>query len=313
LTAASAIKGKGWGYLALAATSILWGTTWVASKFALDIFPSALQVSYIRQFFAGSAFLLFFTFIKPQPFPSWSDFKVMFMMSILIFVIANGVSTWGLSYLPTGLAALIGALYPLSVIAIEWIFYGQRNLSLLTVLGSLAGLSGVAFVFYQNMFDRIDGKLIFGLVLSILAMWSWSLGTVLLSRRTIKVNPYYAMGWQMLMGAIMLYGFAHWLQKPTLYAEIKFEGWMAVGYLTVVGSIISFIAFIYSLKKLPPAISSLYAYINPIIAIITASVVLNEKLTISILLGTIVTMIGVYLVNYSVKKDRQKIITEAEI
>lgn len=234
-------------------------------------------------------------------------------MAVLMFVIANGVSTWGLTYLPTGLAALIGALYPLSVIGIEWFFYGQRNLSLLTIIGSVAGLAGVAFVFYENMFDKIDSKLIFGLVLSVVAMWAWSLGTVLLSRRTIKVNPYYAMGWQMLMGSVMLVGFAHWLQKPANIFDIPFKGWMAIGYLTVVGSIISFIAFLYSIKKLPPAISSLYAYINPIVAIITASVVLHEKLTVSILIGTIVTMVGVYLVNHSMKKDRQKLITEAEI
>ena len=66
------------------------------------------------------------------------------------------------------------------------------------------------------------------------------------------------------------------------------------------------------MKKLPPAISSLYAYINPLVAMVTASIVLHEKLTINILWGAIVTLAGVFLVNYSIKRSREKIIAEPE-
>ena len=75
----------------------------------------------------------------------------------------------------------------------------------------------------------------------------------------------------------------------------------------------AFIAFIYSMKKLPAALSSLYAYINPLVAMVTAAIVLNEQLTMNILWGAIVTLVGVFLVNYSIKRNREKIIAEPEL
>ncbi len=305
-------KSSAGGYFALATTSILWGTTWVASKVAVEQLPG-LQVAYIRQFIAGTLFICFFSFVKKIPLPNWKDFRIIILMSILMFVIANGLSSWGLKYLPTGLAALIGALSPLSVVTIEWVFFKKRNVSTLTFIGLILGIAGVGFVFYKNMFGKIDGDLILGLSLSIVAMFSWSLCTVFLSRNKIGLNPYYSLGWQMIIGSLTLFTIVHLTQNPIPITEINARSWMAIFYLIGAGSLLSFIAFIYSLKKLPPAISSLYAYINPIVAMISASILLQEKLTLTILMGTIVTLIGVYIVNHSIKRDQEKIIIEPEI
>jgi drug/metabolite transporter (DMT)-like permease len=144
-------------------------------------------------------------------------------------------------------------------------------------------------------------------------MFSWSLCTVFLSRNKIGLNPYYSLGWQMILGSIMLFTIVHVTQQPVPIIDITAKSWMAIFYLIGAGSLLSFIAFIYSLKKLPPAISSLYAYINPIVAMISASILLQEKLTLTILMGTIVTLIGVYIVNHSIKRDQEKIIVEPEI
>jgi drug/metabolite transporter (DMT)-like permease len=303
---------NGKAYLALTATSILWGTSWVASKIAISEIP-ALQLTYIRQFLAGTIFLSYFLFIKKSPLPTVKDFKSIVVMAALMFLSANGLSTWGLKYIPTGLASLIGALYPLSVVLIEWVFYKKKDVSVLTFVGLLIGIGGVGFVFYENMFTHVDPNLFFGLMLSIIAMLSWSLGTVFLSRHHLSVDPYFGMGWQMMIGSAMLFVFAHIAQDPIPLATISIKSWLSISYLVVIGSVISFIAFIYSLKRLPVAISSLYAYINPIVAMIIAAILLKEKLTISIVIGTIITLIGVYLVNYSVRREKEDMITEAEI
>ncbi|HMU71108.1 MAG TPA: EamA family transporter, partial [Ferruginibacter sp.] len=76
---------------------------------------------------------------------------------------------------------------------------------------------------------------------------------------------------------------------------------------------LAFVAFIYSMKKLPAAVSSLYAYINPLVAMVAAYFVVDEKLTMNILWGAIVTLVGVFLVNYSIKRNREKIIAEPEL
>ena len=115
-------KGKAGGYLALTITSTVWGTTWVASKIGVADIP-ALQMAYIRQFFGGMCFVLFFTLYKKLSFPTLKEFSWLLIMALLMFVVANGFSTWSLQYIPTGLSALIGALYPLSVVIIERVFF----------------------------------------------------------------------------------------------------------------------------------------------------------------------------------------------
>lgn len=299
------------GYLALAVTCIVWGTTWVASKVGVHEMP-ALQMASIRQLLGGLSFVLFFLLYKKMPLPTVKQFRWIAVMSVLMFVFANGLSTWSLRFIPTGLSALIGALYPLSVVIIERLFFKGTKMTVLTFLGLFLGLTGVGIVFYETAFDNITPDFLLGLSLSVFAMLSWSIGTIFLSRNKANLNPYYGTGWQMLFSSAILFVMAEFTQPTVALTSISLTAWLAIAYLVVFGSIITFIAFIYSMKVLPAAISSLYAYINPLVAMIVAAFVLNEHLTINILWGSIVTLIGVYLVNLSSKR-RQKIIAEPEL
>ena len=302
---------KAKGYFALFITSTVWGTTWVASKVAISEMP-ALQMAYVRQFIAGICFVGFYIGVRKFSFPSIRQLRWLTVMAILMFVLANGLSTWSLKYIPTGLSALIGALYPLSVVIIERVFFRSARMTILTFLGLFLGITGVGIVFYENAFNNISSSFFIGLSLSVIAMLSWSFGTVFISRNKANINPYYGTGWQMLISSVILFFVAESTQATVSLTHISLKVWLMIFYLVFFGSIISFVAFIYTMKKLPAAISSLYAYINPLVAMLVAAMVLNEKLTINILWGAIVTLIGVYLVNYSIKKSR-KIILEPEI
>jgi drug/metabolite transporter (DMT)-like permease len=305
------IDRKAKGYVALAVTCVVWGTTWVASKVGVTEIP-ALQMASIRQLLGGLSFVIFFMVYKKLPLPTVKQFKWILVMAVLMFVFANGLSTWSLKYIPTGLSALIGALYPLSVVIIERLFFKVKNMNVLTFLGLFLGLTGVGIVFYESAFNNLSKDFLIGLGLSVFAMLSWSVGTVFLSRNKANINPYYGTGWQMLVSAAILFVLAQLTQPTVPLSSISMKGWMAVMYLVLFGSIAAFIAFIYSMKILPAAISSLYAYINPLVAMIVATFVLSEKLTINILWGAMVTLIGVYLVNLSIKRNT-KVIVEAEI
>ncbi|MBK6782682.1 MAG: EamA family transporter [Saprospiraceae bacterium] len=81
--------------------------------------------------------------------------------------------------------------------------------------------------------------------------------------------------------------------------EIPWQAWVSIIYLVVFGSMIGFIAYIYALQHLPTEQTAIYAYINPIVAIITGSIFLHEKTGLFILAGVITTLTGVYLVNSS--------------
>ena len=304
-------KGKAGGYLALCITSFVWGTTWVASKIGVAEIP-ALQMAYIRQFLAGMSFLIFFMLYKKLSFPTRQQLVWLIIMALLMFVLANGLSTWSLKFIPTGLSALVGALYPLSVVIIEMVFFKNRNLTMLTFAGLLLGITGIGIVFYENAFQAHPSGFLFGVSLSVIAMLSWSAGTVIIARKKMDINPYYATGWQMLISSLVLFVVAESTMQTIPFTHISSTVWWVITYLVLMGSILSFVAFIYSMKKLPAAISSLYAYINPLVAMVTAAILLHEKLNINILWGAIVTLAGVFMVNYSIKRTREKIIAEPE-
>ena len=262
----------------------------------------------IRQFAGGCCFLIFFMLYKRLPFPTLKQFGWLLLLGLLMFVITNGLSTYSLKYIPAGLSALIGALYPFCVVIIERFFFKSRELNRLTFIGLLLGLGGIAIVFYENIFHNHQEGFFFGVVLSVIAMLAWSAGTMLIARSTVKINPYYATGWQMLISSVILFFISQSANNAIPLQEVSLRIWLAIAYLVVFGSIISFVAFVYSLKKLPPAISSLYAYINPLVAMLVAPIVVTtEKLTMNIVWGALVTLAGVYLVNYSIKRNSTKV------
>lgn len=297
------ISSKAKGYVGLLATSIIWGTTWVASKIGVSEIP-ALQMAYIRQFFAGVVFVVFFLFYKKTPLPTPKQFLWLFVMAIIMFVSANGLSTWGIKYIPAGLGSLIGALYPLSVVVIERLFFKSKKIPAVTFVGFFLGLSGIAIVSYENAFHHTGPSFMFGIFLSIIAMLSWSVGTIFIARNKVDINPYFGVGWQMLISSVILFVVTESTQSTVAFSAISFKVWSIIAFLVIFGSLIAFIAFIYSTKVLPTAIASLYAYINPFVAMLTAYFVIDEKLSINILWGSIVTLAGVFLVNYSMKKDK---------
>jgi drug/metabolite transporter (DMT)-like permease len=272
----------------------------------------ALQMAAIRQFLGGSCFLLFFIGYKKFPLPTLKQFGYILLLATLMFVGANGLSTWSLNYIPTGFSSLIGALYPLSVVIIEAVFYKQNNATSLTFVGMFLGIVGVGFVFYENAFHAHPQGFTFGLILSGTAMLCWSFATVFISRSKLKLNAYYSAGLQMFVGSFLLYIIALFAKQTVPFATISAKAWWAIAYLVIAGSIIAFVAFIYSLKVLPPAISSLYAYINPLVAMVVAYFVVDEKLTWNILWGALITLAGVYLVNYSIKRNDKKALEQNE-
>lgn len=298
-------------YIGLAATSILWGTSWVASKIAVQQGVSGLEIAAIRQFLGGSLFVGFFL-LRGEKLPSFKQLIWLTGMGILLFVLANGLATVALKYIPSGLAALIAALYPLSVVVIEKIFFKNTKITLVTFIGMLLGIIGIGIVFYDNAFHNHSEGYVIGLILSIIAMLSWSIGTIIIARNKVKINAYNATGWQMLTGSFVLMIMTLFAGNSIPITQIPLTSWLAITYLVLASSIVAFVAFIYTMKHLEPAIAALYAYINPIVAILVGSVLVNEKLTLNIFIGSIITLIGVFLVNRSLKKQREERLAEID-
>ncbi len=290
---------KNKAYIALLITSLVWGTTWVVSKIGVQKTP-AFEVASIRQFSGGIIYVCFFL-IKGLSFPTWKQFGWLSIMAVLMFVSSNGLATLALRYIPSGLAALIAALYPLSVVLIEMIFYKNNKINWGTFIGLFLGIAGIALVFYDSAFHNHAEGYWFGVMVSIIAMITWAVATIFIARKKTDMNPYYATGWQMLISSFIMFLIVLISGDSIPISSIPFQTWAALVYLVSAGSIFAFIAFIYSMKNLEPGIASLYAYINPIVAILVGSVIMNEKVTLNIIIGSAITLGGVFLVNKSLK------------
>jgi len=299
-------------YLALSVTSIVWGTTWVASKMGVKHLP-AFELASIRQFLGGSIYVIFFL-IKGEKLPTWKQFLWLTPMAFLMFVSANGIATYGLQFITSGLAALIAALYPLSVVLIERFYFNAIKITLPTIIGLLLGLIGIGFIFYKDSLQAHGTNYFLGVGLSMFAMICWSVGSILIARNKINMNAYNSIGWQMLISACCMALYTIYSGNYISLHKIPLVAWGAIIYMVIGGSIFAFISFIYSMKHLHPAIASLYAYINPIVAIWVGSLILGEQMTWNSILGTICTLIGVYLVNRSLKnqKDPVKAVADAD-
>ncbi len=302
---------KAKGYFALFITSIVWGTTWVVSKIGVSIMPP-MQLVYLRQFFGGVIFVGYFLFFKKAPIITIKQFRWLFMMSIIMFVSANGLSTWGVKYIPPGLGALIGSLYPLVVVILESLFFKNKQVNSATFFGLILSIGGIALIFSKNNFSNNNPHFLLGVLLSITAVVSWSFGTILMLRNKSEINPYYGIGWQMLISSTMIFIFMQVSGDTIPLVEIPKTAWFAIAYLVILGSIVAFAAFIYSMKKLPTSIASLYAYINPIVATLIGIVVFKDHINKFTIIGMIITIGGVFLVNNSIKK-KEIIIAEAEL
>lgn len=290
-------------YLALVLTSVVWGTTWVASKFGIQgVHP--LFFSAIRQLLGGLCYLIFFAAIGKAVWPSRKEWGYLIMMALLLFVSSNGLTTWGIKYINSGLAAIIGAIFPLFVAIIDWARGSSDKPNILASIGLILGFAGVAIIFYEHIADFSNSDFSFGIILSLIAAFTWAVGTVITTNNSVGLNRYYSLGWQMFLAGFMLTcisagsGFAMPLQ------EIPAQTWYALAYMVTFGSIITFGAFIYSLQHLPTTLASIYAYINPMVAVVLGHFMLGEAWSLFLLVGALVTVAGVFLVNTGFKKAR---------
>lgn len=296
----SKINAIGLPIIALCWVSFFWGTTWLASKEGVKHMP-ALQLAAIRQFIGGFLYVAFFLF-KKTPWPKGKQWRAILILSLLNFVFSNGLSTWGVKYISSGLGAIIGSMVPIWIVIISF-FKGER-ITRLAVLGILICFGGVCIIFYEHLLDFIKPDFQFGILLSIIATITWAFGTLYTKKKAASFNPYFSLGLQMTLSSIFLFILSSATGTNISLAEIPANSWWSIGYLVVVGSVLTFIAFIYALQNLPTALSSVYAYINPIVAVLLGAIIFGESLTAAIAVGGGITLCGLYMVNYSLRKGK---------
>lgn len=290
---------------ALALVCFFWGTTWIASKEGVRHMP-ALQMAGIRQLLGGLCYVLFFV-IKGAALPKGKEWIPVLVLSFLNFIMSNALSTWALNYISSGLGAIMGAIFPLWLVVIGF-FASREKMPAKAIMGLLLGFAGVCIIFYEHLHDFGNPKFLFGICISLAATWTWAFATLYTKKQAASFNPYFSLGLQMVISGIFLLSFTGITHSPTAkeptfiaFTSIPWQSWAAIAYLVIFGSLISFIAYLYALQHLPTEQASIYAYINPVVAVLLGAMIFGEKLTFFIGIGGAVALLGVYLVNKAFK------------
>lgn len=289
-------------YIALAVVSFFWGTTYLAIRISVVDIPALFLVG-VRQFISGLIMVAYFKMMGHQ----WPDRKSLInitIQGILFLCISNGLMTWALQYVPSGLAAIIAALMPLFVVLFSVLLLRFARFTKLMILGLIIGIGGIATIFYEHLASMLDAKFAFGIGLCLIATMSWSFGTVYASKNKPTTHILFGVGLQMLIAGVIMLLICLVSGQYMNLADSHLSSLLSLIYLIVVGSVLTYSAYLFAVSKLPPTLVSIYAYINPLVAVILGWLILQEKMSINVLIGSLITVGGVYLVNREFKKQQ---------
>jgi len=281
-------------YLAWGAVCLFWGTTYLAIRIGVSILPPALFAG-IRFAIAGVIFFLFLRF-RGYSLPNRKGLLDAVVVGIALLVTANGLVVWSEQWVPSGLAALIVSTLPFWMAFFEGLLPGGDRLTAKKISGILMGFCGVLILFWPDLKGSLDTRYLKGILVLFLAPCSWAAGSIYSKHRPVHADPLMAASLQMIIAGFIL------MSIGASFGEFKrfvFEplGVGALVYLIIFGSIVGYGSFIYALSKLPASKVSMYAYINPVIAVILGWLVLGERMDGWMIAGTVVVLAGVVIVN----------------
>jgi drug/metabolite transporter (DMT)-like permease len=283
-------------YAAWLSVCFFWGTTYLAIRVGVQHMPPALFAG-IRWAAAGVIFLAYLRWRKM----AWPDRRQMGHMTViggLLLVVANGCVVWAEQWVPSGLTALIVATLPLWVAGIEALLPHGSPMTVRKVLGIGIGFAGLVVLFYPDLKAGAEPAYLHGAVALLAAPCAWALGSLYAKSHAVSVNPLMAAAVQMIVAGAVLgligTGMGEWSRL-----RISPAGLAAMAYLIVFGSIVGYGSFVYALAHLPTTKVSLFAYVNPVIAVFLGWLILDERLDPFVILATVLVFAGVLLVKSS--------------
>ncbi len=283
-------------YFSLAAICLIWGTTYVAIKFAVLDFPPYLMVG-IRQTTAGLLILGWAALNGKLTRPTWSYTGRQALTGLFLITGGNGFISWGMQYVSAGIASIIGALTPMVVLLMSLMWRGSERPGWTALAGVLLGSVGLGLVFHDGWRDFANPVYVWGIAGCFGSCLTWSLGTVMAKRYNDPgVSPLLNAGLQIIAGG--LGGFVLSLFLDTHHTiRHTWQGWAALAYLTLIGSALAFSLYMVVLRHLSATAASIYTYINPIVAVFLGWLWLGEHLSWGEVTGMGIALAGVWLVN----------------
>ena len=281
---------------AFAAVYIVWGSTYLAIRYAVESMPPLLMAG--SRFAVSGAILYAWARFRGAAKPNAAEWRTAAITGFLLICIGNGSVAWAERRVPSGLAALLVAVVPLWMVLLDWIRPGGARPRKAVFAGVIVGLIGLAVLVGRDSLSGHGGVDALGAGVLVAASMSWAIGSVYNRHGARPDSAAMSTALQMLGGSVSLLvlGFAIGETSGMHMAAITRESWLGWVYLVTFGALLGFTAYIYLLRNVSPAKASTYAYVNPVVAVVLGWAVAGEAVTPRTVIAAAIILGGVAMI-----------------
>ena len=298
---------------AFAAIYVVWGSTYLAIRIAVESMPPFLMAS--ARFLVSGLLLYGFLWLTRKIRPTAKQWRDNAIVGALLMLGGNGIVCWAEQKVPSGIATLLISSGPVAVVLLDWAvltFGGDPRRGSapngLIFLGLALGFAGLGLLAGPDLLrgggaTGLDFLHAGGLIL---AIFLWSSGSLISRYASAPAEPFTASAMQMLTGGVWLLLASALAGEPANFhlAAVTARSAWAWTYLTLIGSLVGFTAFIWLMKHSTPAKVYTYTYVNPIVAVFLGWLILHEEVNPRIFTAAAIIIAGVALITFARSRPR---------
>lgn len=298
-------------YVAFATICIVWGTTYLAIRVAVETIPPLLLTA--MRFTAAGTVMVVIAAMRGEKIPRKpATLANLALIGFLLVGVGNLAVVWAEQWVPSGMAALLVATAPFWMAIIEMFRESGERLDMQGSLGMALGFVGVAMLVTPGSTGgHWDQRFLLGALAIQVGSFCWQLGSIRSKYHARDVSLMASAALQMLFGGIIV-GIAGLAIGEGARLQFTARTAGALVYLTVFGSIIAYSAYVYALAHLRTTHMSIYAYVNPLVAVVLGWLLLDEQLTWVSVLAMLVILGGVALVQTSGRRRSSTAVAATE-
>lgn len=291
------MKTKIW--IALIALYIVWGSTYLAIRFAVETIPPFFHAGL--RFLISGLILVLWRRAAGDAVPTRVQWKSVAIIGTLLLLGGNGLVSFAEQRIASGVAALIVGTTPMWLVLIESLRPNGVKPTWLIIVGLIVGFSGIYLLIGPS---ASTGKLQFdtiGTVAVIAAAFLWALGSIYSRSADIPKSALMTTGAEMLAGSVPLFLVSLALGEWSRFniAQVSTESWLGLIYLITFGSMVGFVAYIWLLQNAPISLVATYAYVNPLVAVLLGAWFASEPLTSRTLAAAGIIIGSVIFINWA--------------
>ena len=307
------MKAKVWS--ALLALYIVWGSTYLAIRFAVETIPPFMMAG--TRFLVAGLILYIWRRLAGDPAPTFKQYRSAVIVGILLLLGGNGLVSWAEQHVASGIAALLVGSVPLWIVLIDFLLPNAFKPDWKIILGLMVGFGGIVLLVTSTSSASSSTEMsLYGVGVLLLASLLWSIGSIYSRDADMPQSSLLGTGIEMLGGAAGLYLAATFTGEWSAlsFSAITTSSLMGLLYLIAFGSLVGFVAYAWLLRNAPISLVSTYAYVNPVVAIFLGAWLGSELINVRIILAALIIIGSVVVINMSKQtRPEQKKETAASV